>query len=82
MSCLWITEVGKKIPIIEMNSNNTKFTKYFSSKVKNGKTWEWKKKREREKEKKKQRRKEGRKEGGKGSRENSIDQGLEVNFHN
>ena len=82
MSCLWITEVGKKIPIIEMNSNNTKFNKYFSSKVKNGKKWEWKKKREREKEKKKQRRKEGRKEGGKGSRENSIDQGLEVNFHN
>ena len=61
MSCLWITEVGKKIPIIEMNSNNTKFTKYFSSKVKNGKTWEWKKKRERERKRK--RNKEGRKEG-------------------
>ena len=51
MSCLWITEVGKKTPIIEMNSNNTKFTKYFSSKLKNGKKWEWKKKREIEREK-------------------------------
>ena len=65
MSCLWITEVEKKIPIIEMNSNNTKFNKYFSSKVKNGKKWEWKKRereKEKEKEKKKQRRKEGRRQ--------------------
>ena len=45
MSCLWITEVGKKIPIIEMNSNNTKFNKYFSSKVKNGKKMGMEKKR-------------------------------------
>lgn len=79
MSCLWITEVGKKIPIIEMNSNNTKFNKYFSSKVKNGKKMGMEKK---ERERKRKRNKEGRKEGGKGSRENSIDQGLEVNFHN
>ena len=61
MSGLWITEVGKKIPITEMNSNNTKFNKYFSSKVKMGKKWEWKKKREREREK--ETKKEGRKEG-------------------
>ena len=48
------------------------------------KKWEWKKKRERERKRKRKRKrnKEGRKEGGKGSRENSIDQGLEVNFHN
>lgn len=82
MSGLWITEVGKKIPIIEMNSNNTKFNKYFSSKVKNGKKMGMEKK-EREREREKETMKEGRKEeGGKGSRENSIDQGLEVNFHN
>lgn len=64
MSCLWITEVEKKIPIIEMNSNNTKFNKYFSSKVKNGKKWEWKKKREREREREREKetKKEGRKE--------------------
>ena len=35
-----------------------------------------------ERGRKRKRNKEGRKEGGKGSRENSIDQGLEVNFHN
>ena len=40
-------------------------------------------KKEREREREKETMKEGRKEeGGKGSRENSIDQGLEVNFHN
>ena len=39
-------------------------------------------KKEREREREKETKKEGRKEGGKGSRENSIDQGLEVNFHN
>ena len=62
MSCLWITEVGKKIPIIEMNSNNTKFNKYFSSKVKNGKKMRMEKK-EREREREKEKKKEGRKEG-------------------
>ena len=67
MSCLWITEVGKKIPIIEMNSNNTKFNKYFSSKVINEKKMGMEKKerereKEKEKEKKKQRRKEGRRQ--------------------
>ena len=83
MSCLWITEVEKKIPIIEMNSNNTKFNKYFSSKVKNGKKMGMEKKeRERKRKRKRKRNKEGRPERGKGSRENSIDQGLEVNFHN
>ena len=61
MSGLWITEVGKKIPIIEMNSNNTKFTKYFSSKVKNGEKNGNGKKRERERKRK--RNNEGRKEG-------------------
>ena len=60
MSGLWITEVGKKIPIIEMNSNNTKFNKYLSSKVKNGKKMGMEKK---EREKKRKRNKEGRKEG-------------------
>lgn len=40
-------------------------------------------KKEREREREKETMKEGRnEEGGKGSRENSIDQGLEVNFHN
>lgn len=64
MSCLWITEVGKKIPIIEMNSNNTKFTKYFSSKVKNGKKMGMEKKEgERKRKRKRKRNKEGRKEG-------------------
>ena len=64
MSCLWITEVGKKIPIIEMNSNNTKFTKYFSSKVKNGKKMGMEKKeRDRKRKRNKEGMKEGRKEG-------------------
>ena len=69
MSCLWITEVGKKIPIIEMNSNNTKFTKYFSSKVKNGKKMGMEKK---ERDRKRKRNKEGMKEGSKEGRRQRL----------
>ena len=62
MSCLWITEVEKKIPIIEMNSNNT--TNISLPRLKMGKKWEWKKKREREREREREKetKKEGRKE--------------------